>query len=59
MADEPRPEGFYWVRLPEYGGRDVEIARWYSSGAWFIAGNELEYQDGEIEVLSPRLEPPA
>lgn len=57
MADEPRAPGFYWVRLPIRG--NVEVARWLQTEGWLIAGWDGEYDDSEVQVLSPRLEPPA
>lgn len=60
---DAREPGFYWVRFPAVMGgaaASVEVACWDSlRGVWFICGGEVEVLEAEVEVLSPRLEPPA
>jgi hypothetical protein len=65
-----REQGFYWIRI--YGRDDIEVARWcqmtdccVDTSAiargdyhWEIVGNEFDFSDKEVEVLSGRLEEP-
>lgn len=58
-----REPGFYWVRfkvaLPVLQKKiQPEIAFWNRYDRWVISGSPDDANDGAVEVLSERLEPP-
>ena len=56
MTQQPRPDGWYWIRL--LAGDDAEPARWLASlGLWQIGG--AGYRDSELAEIGPVLEVPA
>lgn len=51
--------GYYWVRdRRKNRSHETFIAEWHN-GCWFVPGNEVEFDDEELEVLGGRLHEPA
>ena len=52
-----RASGFYWIRVPEGA---VVVGRWIDiTQSWLLAGWDGFLEDGEVTVVSARLEPPS
>jgi len=52
-----RPEGFYWVK---WGGA-WQPGRWTIGSRrsyWTIADSDVDYEDGQMEAIGPRIVPP-
>lgn len=50
-----REEGYYWVR---HGDALPEVGCW-TGGKWWLTGNDVPFEDGQLQVLGEKLDPPA
>jgi len=54
---ETRPSGFYWIKTPDGA---VVVARWLDvTQSWLLTGWDGFLEEGEVAVLSAKIEPPS
>ena len=56
MSELLREPGFYWVRVNLRG--NITVAEFDPISDWWMPGNECDFPDDELTVLSERLVPP-